>query len=180
MIPGLYDSIRTDMSGITWNMTLNGLPSYQYGPWMQNMIDPKTGVISFIPKFEGAYEAVVVATDDRGASSVVEFTLFCAQEGTWLNHPPIIIKDWDHPQTVKAGEQIILTTPEIKVIDPDGDELYYSCNIGSCGKRPNGDFMWTFYTHFPGFYPVEIVAYDIRGGYAVVRIDLEVTPWWSF
>jgi hypothetical protein len=172
--------IRTDMDNITWDMTLNGLTSYQYGPWMQSMIDPKNGVISFTPQFEGAYDAIVVATDNRGASSIAEFTIFSVVQGTWLNHPPIVLGDWDHPQTVVAGEEFILTTPEFCVVDPDGDEIYYSCNIGSCGQRTNGDFMWTFTTNFPGFYTAEIIAYDIRGGYAIITVDVEVKPWWSF
>jgi hypothetical protein len=173
-------AIRDDMDAISWDMTLNGLPSYQYGPWMQSMIDPHTGYISFTPQFEGAYDAVVVATDNRGASSIAEFTIFSVVQGTWLNHPPIVLGDWDHPQTVVAGEEFILTTPEFCVVDPDGDELYYSCNVGACGVRSNGDFMWTFTTNFPGFYTAEIIAYDIRGGYAIITVDVEVKPWWSF
>jgi len=176
----LSDAPRTDMSDITWSMTLNGLPSYQYGPWMQSMINAKSGLVNFNPQFEGAYDAVVVATDAMGASGIQEFTIFSVMQGTWLNHPPIIMMDWDHPQVCNAGEEFILTTPEIQVVDPDGDEIYYSCNIGSCGRRSNGDFMWTFTSNFPGFYTAEIIAYDIRGGYAIITIDLQVKPWWSF
>lgn len=174
-----YGEIRTDMDNITWEMTLNGLSSYQYGPWMQSMIDQKTGIISFIPQFEGAYYAIIAATDNFGASSITEFTIFCITQGTWLNHPPVILGDWDHPQVANAGEQFILTAPEFKVIDPDGDKLYFSSNIGSCGFSPSGDFMWSLSTYWPGYYQVEIIAYDIRGGYAIVTIDLEVKPWWS-
>ncbi len=180
LIPGFYDRIRMDMSTITWLITLDNLPAYQYGPWTNTVINPKTGVIHFTPQFEGAYNAVIVATDKYGASSIASFTIFCAQSGTWLNHPPIILMDWDHPQTVKAGDYLVLTSPEIQVVDPDGDKLYYACNIGSCGSGLNGELMWSFYTYFPGYYPVEIIVYDIRGGYAIVTIDLEVTPWWTF
>jgi hypothetical protein len=180
LIPGLYDTIRDDMSNITWSMTLNGLPSYQYGPWMQSLIDPCAGIVSFFPKFEGAYDAVVVATDNRGASGVANFTIFSVNPGTWLNHPPIVLGDWDHPQIVRAGEELILTEPEFNVVDPDGDELYFSSNIGSCGYTSTGRFLWTFTTNFPGFYTAEIIAYDIRGGYAIVTLDIEVKPWWSF
>jgi hypothetical protein len=178
--PAYFGEFRTDMDSIFWQFTLNGLPSYQYGPWMESMINTSSGIVSFVPKFEGAYDAVMVATDNRGASSVAEFTIFCVQRGTWLNHPPIVLGDWDHPQVVKAGEELILTTTEWSVVDPDGDELYYSCNIGSCGTLADGSFVWTFQTNFPGFYTAEIVVYDIRGGYAIVTVDVEVKPWWSY
>jgi len=171
---------RTDMSQITWSMSLNGLPSYQYGPWMQPLINPINGVVNFNPQFEGAYTAVVTVSDQFGASAVKTFTIFSIVGGTWLNHPPIVMMDWDHPQIAKAGEEFFLTTPEFRVIDPDGDELYFACNLGACGYDSRGNFVWAFTTNFPGFYTAEIIAYDIRGGYAVVRVDVEVKPWWSF
>jgi len=179
-MPANYGPFRTDMSDITWQITSNGLPSYQYGPWIQSLINPKTGVISFNPQFEGHYHALVTATDAMGAYSAVMLMIIAHTSGTWLNHPPMIMMDWDNPQIVNAGEELILTTPEIRIMDPDGDEVYYSCNIGSCGKRSNGDFIWTFTTNFPGFYNVQIIAYDIRGGYAIIHIAVEVKPWWSW
>jgi hypothetical protein len=178
--PSFWGEFRTDMDSLTWDFTLNGLPSYQYGPWMEAMIDPSSGLVNFTPKFEGAYDAVMVVTDNRGASAVGEFTIFCINTGTWLNHPPVILGDWDHPQVVRAGEELVLGSTEWNVVDPDGDELYYSCNIGACGKDASGNFIWTFQTNFPGFYTAEIVVYDIRGGYAIVTVDVEVKPWWSF
>lgn len=181
-VPGfpLSDQFRTDMDNIFWSFTLDGLPSYQYGPWIESIVEPCSGLIRFTPKFEGTYRARLVATDDRGASAIGEFILFSINKGTWLNHPPVIMMDWDHPQVVKAGEPLLLSSPTLRVEDPDGDELYFSSNIGSTGTLPNGDVFWHFYTHFPGFYQVEIIAFDIRGGYAVITIDLEVKPWWSY
>ncbi|MGA1794277.1 MAG: hypothetical protein ACMUIL_00340 [bacterium] len=181
-VPGfpLTDQFRRDMDNIFWSFTLGGLPSYQYGPWLESMIEPCSGLIRFTPKFEGSYRARLVATDDRGASAIGEFMLFSINKGTWLNHPPVIMMDWDHPQVVRAGEPLLLSSPTLRVEDPDGDEIYFSSNIGSTGTLPSGDLYWHFYTHFPGFYQVEIIAFDIRGGYAVVTIDLEVKPWWSF
>jgi hypothetical protein len=178
--PAIWGEYRQDMDSIYWQFYLNGLPSYQYGPWQESMVNSSNGLISFSPKFEGAYDGVLTATDNRGASAVGEFTIFCVQQGTWLNHPPIVLMDWDHPQVVNAGEELILTEPVWSVEDPDGDKLYYSCNIGSCGTDASGNFMWTFQTNFPGYYTAEIVVYDIRGGYAIVTLDVEVKPWWSY
>ncbi|MGA1864593.1 MAG: hypothetical protein ACMUHX_05975 [bacterium] len=181
-VPGfpVSDQFRQDMDNMSWEFFLNGFASYKYGPWTDSIIEPCNGLISFSPKFEGAYLAHLVAADDRGSASYADFSIFAVTRGTWLNHPPVIMMDWDHPQVVRAGEEFLLTSPTFKVVDPDGDEIYFSCNIGSCGTSPNGDFYWHLYTHFPGFYIVEIVAFDIRGGYAIITIDLEVKPWWSF
>ena len=181
-IPGfpVSDQFRQDMDNISWDFFLNGIASYQYGPWMDSIIEPCNGLISFSPKFEGAYLAHLVATDDRGSASFANFTIFAVNRGTWLNHPPVIMMDWDHPQVAKAGEEFLLTSPTLNIVDPDGDKLYFSCNIGSCGTSSNGDFYWHLYTHFPGLYKIEIVAFDIRGGYAIITIDLDVRPWWSF
>ncbi|MGA1791744.1 MAG: hypothetical protein ACMUIM_09670 [bacterium] len=178
MLPG--NQIRTDMDAISWKFYLDGLASYQYGPWMDSMVDTCSGLIRFAPKFEGANRATLVATDDRGGSGFGEFMLFSINPGTWLNHPPIIMNDWDSPQVVRAGEILLVTSPTFKIVDPDGDELYFACNIGSCGTTPDGNFYWQFYTHFPGTYQVEIIAFDIRGGYAIMTIAIEVKPWWSY
>jgi hypothetical protein len=171
---------RDDMSALYWQASLNGLPSYQFGPWMNSIIDPCTGIISFQPQFEGAYDLVVTCTDNRGASAVGEVTIFAVQCGTWLNHPPIILGGPTQPVVLRAGEEFTLHAPNFDVEDPDGDEIYASCNIGSCGRDVHGDFIWTFQTNFPGSYAVEIVFYDIRGGYAIMEFFVDVKPWWSF
>jgi hypothetical protein len=176
----LSQAFRNDMEGLTWNMTLNGLPSYQYGPWIEQIIQPNNGLISWVPKFEGAYDAVVTCTDARGATGFGEITIFAVNRGTWLNHPPIILGGPTQPVVMNAGEEFILHTPNFAVEDPDGDQIYASCNIGTCGRGPNGDFIWKFQSDFPGSYIVEIIFYDIRGGYAIMEFFLDVKPWWSY
>jgi len=171
---------RDDMSSLVWTMTLNGLPSYQYGPWINSIIGQCTGIISWVPQFEGAYDAVVTCSDNRGGVAFGEITIFCVNRGTWLNHPPIILGGPTQPVTMVAGQEFILHTPNFAVEDPDGDEIYASCNIGTCGRTPSGDFMWKFQSNFPGSYMVEIVFYDIRGGYAVMEFFVDVKPWWSY
>jgi hypothetical protein len=110
--------------------------------------------------------------------TIGEFELYCVNSGTWLNHPPVMLGDWDHPQVCRAGELVILDS-EISVVDPDGDPVYYSCNIGSIGKDSSGNVVWSFQTQFPGFYVVYITAMDSRGAYTEISIDLDVEPWWS-
>jgi hypothetical protein len=177
-MPGAYrivaiDPDMQDMGSLTYHATLNGLPSYQYGPWMNQIIGPCTGVLSFTPQFEGALDCIVTVTDPRGMIAVCEITIFCVNQGTWMNHPPIILGDLDSPQTIRAGEKFI--ADEMDFQDPDGDKMYWSCNVGSVGN--NG--IYTFQTMYPGYYLVQITAYDIRGGAATTEFVLHVRPWWS-
>jgi len=178
--PAAFGMFRTDMDDLYFRASINGLPSYQYGPWIEKIIDPGSGLISWTPKFEGANQIIVSCTDNRGATAFSEIVIFAVQSGTWLNHPPLIFGGPTQPVVIKAGEEVILHTPNFAVKDPDGDELYASCNIGSCGRDANGNFIWTFHSNFPGSYLVEIIFYDIRGGYAVMEFFLDVNPWWSY
>jgi hypothetical protein len=178
--PAIAGAFRTDMDGLIWRLTLNGLPNYQYGPWIEQIINPSSGLISWVPKFEGAYDAIISCADARGGTAFGEITIFSVNRGTWLNHPPIILGTPTQPVVLKAGEEFILHTPNFEVEDPDGDQIYASCNIGSCGRAPDGSFIWTFQSNFPGSYMVEIIFYDIRGGYAILNFFLDVKPWWSY
>ncbi|MGA1791550.1 MAG: hypothetical protein ACMUIM_08690 [bacterium] len=67
--------------------------------------------------------------------------------------------------------------PFFAVEDPDGDEVYASCNIGTVGKDPTGNFMWKFQSNFPNTYIVEILFFDVRGGEAIMEFPVEVKPW---
>jgi hypothetical protein len=176
----LNANFRTDMEGLVWNMTINGLPNYQYGPWIEQIIQPCSGLISWVPKFEGAYDTVVTCTDARGGMGFEDFTIFAVNRGTWLNHPPIILHMPTHPVVIKAGEEYIVNAHNLMVEDPDGDELYASCNIGTCGRAQDGSFIWKFQSNFPGMYMVQIIFYDIRGGYAILHMHVQVKPWWSY
>jgi len=171
---------RTDMDELTWSLTLNGQPSYQYGPWNEVTIDAHNGLVSFTPKFEGVLDAMLFTQDARGGTSARGFSIFAVQPGTWLNHPPIILSDFEHPIIGTAGEELILTSPTINIQDPDGDKVYYATTLGSIGLSCGQQVIWKFQTNFPGYYQGEIVAYDIRGGYAIVSMDVEIKPWWSF
>jgi hypothetical protein len=163
-----------DMFNLTYNCTLNGLPNYQVGPFQQRIIHPTSGLIAFTPYSEGALQAVITVEDPRGMFSVGEITIFCCNRGTWFNHPPIILGDMDSPQTIRAGQLFIAN--EMDFVDPDGDELYWSCNIGAVGE--NG--IYTFQSQYPGYYLVQITAYDIRGGAATTEFLIHVMPWWSY
>jgi hypothetical protein len=73
--PAIWEDFRKDMDYLLWEMTLNGIPGYQYGAEMRNMIDSGNGLISLTPWTEGPNDAVVVVSDHRGGSAVKEFMI---------------------------------------------------------------------------------------------------------
>ena len=165
-----------DMGKLVFHATLDGLPSYSYGPWSQNIIEPcgpNAGVISFVPQFEATMNCTLTVQDPRGMFVVIEFLIMCVNQGTWFNHPPVVLADINTPITVRAGERWVDNRMEF--VDPDGDKLYFSCNFGSVGN--NG--VYSFQTQFPGNYYVQITAYDIRGGFCTWEFIINVLPWWS-
>ncbi|MBN2372660.1 hypothetical protein JXL19_02575 [bacterium] len=178
MLPG--NKIREDQDNLTYTMIMNGLPSYQYGPWIEDMIDPQSGLITFNPLFEGIFEPIVICFDDRGASAFGSVKIYFVNQGTWFNHCPIIYINTSKPVVIKAGEEFILSPKDLNIIDPDGDTIYASSNIGAIGRTCDGGFIWTFQTNFPGRYTLELFFYDLRGGRCTRTLPVEVVPWWSF
>ena len=171
--------IRNDQDNLTFQMTINDLPSYQYGPWTESLIDQKSGLISFTPQFEGKYRAVITCRDDQGAIGIEDFPLTIVEPGTWLNHAPIFTGCPTRPIVIRAGEEAKIATPDFIVTDVDGDQIYTSCNIGACGQTADGGFIWTFQTNYPGIYNVEWVFFDVYGGYTIQKHSVDVQPWWS-
>ncbi|MGA1864666.1 MAG: hypothetical protein ACMUHX_06345, partial [bacterium] len=139
-------------------------------------MDHFSGVCTLTPKFEGVLHFITSCTDPFGATSVSTRDIYCINPGTWYNHPPIVTS-FPSPKKIRAGEEIILNA---RAIDPDGDYVYASCNIGSIGMVANGDSIWTFQTNFPGIYILEIVFFDMRGGYTSRTASIQVVPWWSY
>ncbi len=203
-----YDHDREDNPGtveepgnITYKALIDGSSSYRYGPWQDPIIpNPCKPEVRFSPKFEGFHTILVIATDQRGLSAITQFNLIVVNQGTWLNHPPILCEDIDSPQIAKAGRPFVIP---VEFFDPDGDQVYYSCNIGSVTEMKEGfgitngsivgsttgiekygrytsGAVYTLTTHWPGTYLIEIIAYDIRGGYAIIGFILDVEPWWTF
>jgi hypothetical protein len=195
--PGTVD----EPGNFTYKAWIDGLDRYQYGPWQEPLIpNPCKPEIRFTPKFEGLHRIVVSATDPRGLSAITEFSVIVVNTGTWLNHPPILCEDIDSPQVAKAGRTYMIP---VEFYDPDGDIIYYSCNIGSItemksdfgltpdssigqtvgtdksGRYVSGAF-YKFQTQWPGTYVIQIIAYDIRGGYAIAEFVLDVEPWWTY
>ncbi len=190
-----------DAGNITYRVRIDGQSAYQYGPWREPLIPrPFKPEIRFSPKFEGAHKILVMATDQRGLSAITEFTLIVVNSGTWLNHPPILCEDIDSPQVAKAGATFVIP---VEFFDPDEDQIYYSCNVGSItemgedlgitqdstiGQTSDKDkygryvsgAVYTFTSHWPGTHLIEIIAYDIRGGYSVLEFILDVQPWWTY
>ena len=174
MLPG--NKIRTDQDSLFYQMYIEGTHSYQFGPWIECGVDSKSGVGRLIPRFEGILRTVTTCTDVYGASDIGRRNIHCVNPGTWFNHPPVVTS-LPNPRVIRAGEEIVLNA---RAEDPDGDEVYASCNFGSIGQVANGDTIWTFQTNFPGIYSLEIVFFDIRGGYALANTSIEVVPWWSY
>jgi hypothetical protein len=166
-----------DMGLLTYKATLDGLPSYQYGPWINSIINPITGTVSFTPQFEGALTCIVTVSDPRGMSAVGHFTIFCVNGGGagggWYNHSPIVTRVIQSPQEVVAGRLFVLT--DLNMADPDNQPLYYSCNVGAVGV----DGIYTFQSEFPGEYLVQITGYDPLGGAVTQQFVLNVMPFWS-
>ncbi|MGA1867558.1 MAG: hypothetical protein ACMUJM_03315 [bacterium] len=165
-----------DMEDLVWTAYLDGYPSYSYGPFTETLINQKSGLIRFDPQFEGAYEMVVTVRDPKGAEAYAAFTIYCVNQSTWLNHPPVMLGDWDHPMIGRQGQELMIHFMDI--VDPDGEPLYYSCNIGSIGYI-NGVPVWSFQTEFPGTYLVEIAVYDTSGGYLIIPQEIIITTWWA-
>ncbi|MBN2373377.1 hypothetical protein JXL19_06305 [bacterium] len=164
---------------LTYSATIDGLPSYQYGPWQQSILDPFSGVINFTPAFEGRHWIDIIVRDSRGMIARGGFELTVVNPGaTWLNHAPVVTKTIQNPQVVLAGQDYSIP---IEITDPDGDKLYYSCNIGTVTERQDGiqGCVFNFFTHFPGLYIVNIVAFDIRGAFTEETFLMDVQPWWS-
>ncbi|MGA1845338.1 MAG: hypothetical protein ACMUIS_12310 [bacterium] len=170
------DSDPSDI--LIYTATIDGLPSYQYGPWQESIIDPFTGVLSFTPQFEGHHWIDIVVRDNRGMYARSGFELVVVHPGTWLNHAPVVTKKVQNPQVVKAGQEFSIP---IEIVDPDGDKLYFSCNIGTVTERQDGTqgCVFSFFSHFPGQYLVNILAFDIRGLATEETFLLDVQPWWS-
>ncbi|MGA1870868.1 MAG: hypothetical protein ACMUJM_20215 [bacterium] len=173
------NKIRDDQDQFVFTMTINGLPNYQYGPWVETIIDPYSGLTSLIPKFESTLHTVVTCTDNRGGISQGSRPIFIVDKGTWFNHAPLAVGNPKKPQVARAGEEFFITAPYMMVIEPDGEPLYASCNIGAIGKKADGTFIWTLHTDFPGVYDVELFFYDSRGASTVSRFPVDVIPWWS-
>jgi hypothetical protein len=166
-----------DMGLLTYKATLDGLSSYQFGPWMSSIINPQTGTVSFQPEFEGALTCIVTVSDPRGMSAVGHFTIFCVNGGSagggWYNHAPIVSTLIQSPQEVTAGRLFVLKN--LHMADPDNQPLYYSCNVGAVGV----DGIYTFQSEFAGEYLVQITGYDPLGGAVTQQFILNVLPWWS-
>jgi len=173
-----YDPDLEDMlEGLMYTATLHGESAfYQFWPWWpphNRQYGLRNGLITLLPVYEGSIDCIVTVRDRRGMFAMCEFSIFCQDPGKWRNHPPIILGYPDSPQTIRAGEMFIAS--EMVFLDPDGDKMYWSCNVGSVGN--NG--VYTFQSIYPGYYLVQITAYDIRGGAATTEFVIQVRPWWS-
>ena len=70
------------MDGLFWQMTINGLPSFDYRPWFEAHQYAWSGLLSWVPKFEGEFDAVVTCTDSYDSMGVIEVRILCLSRST--------------------------------------------------------------------------------------------------
>lgn len=104
------------------------------------------------------------------------FNVTTTTDSMWYNHSPLFTSRADVPIFAKAGQTTYST---LSVIDPDTEAVYFSSNLGATGRTSGGDIAWSFSPTFPGLYVMNTVAYDARGGFAVMSTPVFVRPWWS-
>lgn len=68
---------RKDMDEILWEAELQGVPPFQQGDWMEDIINPYNGVITITPEHRGRYSALIKAKDQFGGPAVQTFSIFC-------------------------------------------------------------------------------------------------------
>ncbi|MBN2373658.1 hypothetical protein JXL19_07720 [bacterium] len=163
------------VNGILANELITGCP---INAWCGVTSELMRGLLSCTPKYSYNFDVKVVCIDKHGGPGYADFTINCLYPPG--NHPPAIIKCPESLLTAWAGQEIVLSSSDIKVTDPDGDTLYASSNIGYIYQNTEYGFMnWTLLTHFPGIYNVEIIFSDRRSGYAKMEFKVDVRPWWA-
>ena len=185
-------SYRTDVEGMYWNDYHGMIWPWSWVNYPWSIVGHTTGLIRWEPNFVGIRDMLVTCTDPRGDHGFAQFEIFVDDRGgAASNHPPEILRSPEEPLLVRAGKGCLLGYPQLVVRDPDGDELYASCNLGTCSRLPDGTFIWEwgsssgspgdyFLSMLPGTYLVEIMFYDIRGGRARMNFSVEVRPWWAY
>ena len=69
----------------------------------------------------------------------------------------------------------MLIIDDLDIIDPENDDLHYSCNLGSVTK----DGIYLFDKRYPGEYTIQIIACDMWGGSVTEQFTIQVLPFWS-
>ncbi|MGA1845304.1 MAG: hypothetical protein ACMUIS_12140 [bacterium] len=184
-------SYRTDVEGLSWNDYHGMIWPWSWVNYPWSIVHPTTGLIRWEPDSVGIRDMLVTCTDARGDHGFVQFEIFVDYRGTGSNRHPEILRAPEEPVVVRAGEGCLLGYPQLVVQDPDDDELYASCNLGTCNRMPDGTFVWEwgfssdspgsyFLSMLPGTYVVEIIFYDLKGGRARTEFSVEVRPWWAY
>lgn len=122
--PAIWEDFRIDMDYLLWEMTLNGIPGYQYGEKTINMIDSGNGLISLAPWTEGANEAGIVVSDHIGGSAMAEFMISFV-----VCNPYITDNDVDgiYNSLLEGGDNCPDTQNRLQ-LDKDSDSIGDACD----------------------------------------------------
>lgn len=166
-------ALKYSASSANSNTTLN----YQWDIEGEILPDTDANIVWTAPDTTGIYKICCRTSDNYGYEHYrcIKIPVVDLSE----NNPPFVLIEVEMC-VIKAGEELILSYPEVRAVDPDGDEPYFSCNVGTIGRDINGLPIYTFKSNFPGSYVIEIMGFDIRGAYHTAEFFLDVEPSWSY
>jgi len=173
--PGIpiSSNFRTDMEGMIWENTINGFPSYQYGPpWP--IVPPFYGLISWRPLSEGDEDVTVMCTDARGGVGFGAFTIHCIsdtdEDGIYPdtdNCPDVHNPDQMDTDGDGIGDARDRCSLFFNLIDPNGNIIYEE------GESPEGQSdtketsnIKPYYQSWPMMYNLG-VNMPLMGGWAI-------------
>lgn len=175
---------RKDMDEIVWSVEKIIAPASD--DWLQILPGPifhfnegygDIWCIGELAPSESEHISNLILTGDDGRGGIVSFETFALscnyQYWTW-NHPPFLYRNYPDYIKVRSNEEYTLL---FDVEDPDGDDLYAVCNIGTIESSPDGPFIWRFTSRASSAsYQVKVFFFDCSRGYALASFDLEVIP----
>ncbi|MGA1796933.1 MAG: hypothetical protein ACMUIL_13845 [bacterium] len=188
-------SYRTDMEELTWNITFNSLPEDKYGPWVEQIIQPDSGLITWAPDFECALDTIITCTDARDAIGFGQFTIFCRHlpvvhysDGMVPYYPFTILYSLQ-PSGIQTRNSYLLAPPLFSLYGPQGG---FSSGTPARANRFGTGLIWPLTTHYPGLLNTLSpnrafldTGFGFSGGLDSSGISKSVPwgmvmPWWAF
>lgn len=159
-LPYTYDVLAADVNdeNLTYSLA---------SPHEGMTIDPKTGLIEWLPRMAGDYETTVRVSDRKGYSSSQTFVIEVDDLSDPNRNP---LANAGGPYAVEAGEELVLSGSGS--YDPDGARLQYAWDFGD-GTQENGVMPVHVYAN-PGTYQAILTVTDGRGGIASASTTVTV------